>query len=122
MIVGHGGGGGADLLKEQLVGAIRVSPAFQVTPLDLGQAIRQAFRWCNAQCHNAWREQADGSGACVVLALIADATEEGAPAGRRRCVVGWVGDSRAVLCDRGGSVLALMQDHDPWASPWWPWG
>ena len=115
VIDGHGGGGVADLLKEQLVGAIRVSPAFQVTPLDLGEAIRQAFRWCNAQCRNAWRDQANGSGACVVLALIADDTEEGAPAGRRRCVVGWVGDSRAVLCARDGSLLALTQDHDPGA-------
>lgn len=32
VIDGHGGGGVADLLKDQLVGAIRDSPAFQATP------------------------------------------------------------------------------------------
>ncbi len=109
VIDGHGGSGVADLLQARLTSAISATPAFQSSPPDLPNAIRQAFRWCNAQCRTAWKEKARASGACVVMALI---MAEGL-VGRRRCVVGWVGDSRAVLCDKQGNVTGLTHDHDP---------
>ena len=97
VIDGHGGHTTAQLTKDRLVDTMVATEGWQAKPRDLEAAIAQAF----AVLDQAGRD-AGTDGACCVCALI-----DGA-----KLLVGWVGDSAAVLVE-DGQCVCLTRDHHP---------
>ena len=97
VIDGHGGHTTAQLTKDRLVDTMVATDGWHAEPRDLEAAIAQTFALLDQAGRDAGKD-----GACCVCALI-DGAE---------LLVGWVGDSAAVLLEDGRCVC-LTRDHHP---------
>jgi len=98
---GHGGARAASFCAERMQGYLTKSSPFKGR--DLGKALHQAFRDCEADFIALAGREGLRDGTTAVVALVEAKT----------LTIAHVGDSRGVLCRAGGETVAVTQDHKP---------
>lgn len=97
---GHGGGGCADFLKEELLGMVARSGGFAS---DMKRALLEGFLQAETRFISQARLSRDVSGACAIVAVLQS----------DRVTVANLGDSRALLAHTDGSCEQMSRDHKP---------
>ena len=91
----------ASFCAERMQGYLTKSSPFKGR--DLGKALHQAFRDCEADFIALAGREGLRDGTTAVVALVEAKT----------LTIAHVGDSRGVLCRAGGETVAVTQDHKP---------
>ncbi|CAL1532707.1 unnamed protein product [Lymnaea stagnalis] len=105
---GHGGEFAAEYIEEQLFSSIRkefIQGSFQNDPDMVKQVLTSLIRTVDAQLVCLSRDRMDLSGITYISAYKSSSGHH--------ITVANIGDSRAVMCDCQGKVLALSTDHKP---------
>ncbi|XP_059167936.1 LOW QUALITY PROTEIN: protein phosphatase 1L-like [Physella acuta] len=103
---GHGGEFAAEYIEEQLFCSIRkefTQGSFQNDPDLVKQVLTSVIRTVDAQLVCLSRDRMDLSGSTGIIVF-----QKG-----NHITVANIGDSRAVMCDTKGNVVALSTDHKP---------
>jgi len=102
---GHGGHRAASFAAEKMHGFLTRTKAFKGR--DLLTALQQAFHDCETEFIQIAGREGLRDGTTAIVALVQDDV----------LTVAHVGDSRGVLCRKGGTTIAITQDHKPELEP-----